>query len=285
MAIYLTDETRLAIQGVTGETGSIIIEQLQAFGTDVVAGVAPGKGGETTAGVPVYDTMQVATAEQEIDMSLVLVPASYMKDAALDAIDAGVEYLVIAAEGAPIHDSLIVLEYAKRKKSQVIGPNTLGLVSPGQGAAMLDYAENDWYEPGPVGIVSRSGSLSVEVAERFTAREMGQSTVVSVGGDPYLGTPPVDAVQALDADPQTEIITYIGEIGSQFEAQVAQLVPNIDTPLVATVVGQNAPTGKKMGHAGAITSGNTNKLAMLESAGATVVSTPFDLPTATEDLL
>lgn len=285
MAIYLTDKTRLAVQGATGRTGAILIEQIQEFGTNVVAGIAPGRSGETIAGVPVFETMREAVAEAEIDMSLILVPAEYMKDAALEALDAGVNNLVIAAEGAPIHDSLTVLEYAKRKGARVIGPNTLGLISPGHGAAILDHVKNNWYKPGPVGVVSRSGSLSVEIADRFTAQGLGQSTVMSVGGDPYLGTTPAEAIRDFDADPQTKVIAYVGEIGGPFEAQLAETLPDIDTPVVATVVGRHAPAGKKMGHAGAITRSNSDKLAMLESARASVVSTPFDLPSATEDLL
>lgn len=285
MAIYLTDETRLVVQGATGRAGTVLLEQLQAFGTNVVAGVAPRRGGEEAAGVPIHETMREATNEEAVDMSLVLVPARYMKDAALEALDAGVEYLVIATEGAPVHDSLTVLEYAKRKGTRVIGPNTFGLISPGDAAAILDYVENGWYDAGPVGIVSRSGSLSVEMAELFTAQGLGQSTVVSVGGDPYLGTTPADAIQDFDADSQTEVVAYVGEIGGPFETQIAEIVPNLDTPVAATVVGRNAPPGKKMGHAGAITSSDRDKLAVLESAGASVVSTPFDLPSATEELL
>jgi len=286
MTIYIDDDSRLVVQGATGYAGRELIPELEHFGTEVVAGVSRRPDVEEMGGVPIYGTVDGAVAETGANASFVLVPAPYVKDACLAAIDAGVDNVVTIAEGVPVWDTLTVQEYARRHGTTVIGPNTLGVISPGKAATLLSYRINShWYAEGSVGIVARSGSLSAELADLVTRKGLGQSTVLSVGGDPYLGTVPAEVFRAFDADPQTDVIAYVGEVGSQFEEQAATTLSAIDTPVFAAVVGQHAPPGKKMGHAGAIADTDQDKLAILQDAGATVFDSPFDLPDALADHL
>lgn len=286
MAVYIDDDTRLVVQGATGYAGQELIPELEQFGTDVVAGVSRRRDVTDVAGVPIYRTVSDAVAETGANTSFVLVPAPYAKDACLAAIDAGVEVGVTIAESVPAWDTLAIAEYARRHDATVIGPNTLGVISPGKAATLLSYHSNShWYTGGSVGIVARSGSLSAEVADLVTKEGLGQSTVLSVGGDPYLGTTPAQVFRAFDADRQTEAIAYIGEVGGQFEERAAAVLSEIETPVFATIVGQHAPPGKKMGHAGAIADTDQDKLGALSRAGARVVDSPFDLPDALVDHL
>lgn len=281
MAVYVTEDTRLVVQGATGETGRELVRENARFGTDVLAGVAPGRGGEEVGGVPVYGTVSEAVDRHDVDTSFVVVPGRYMKDACFEAVEAGVDTVVTIAEGAPIHDTLQVVEYAARHGVTLVGPNTIGVLSPGVGSAMLNYHSNaDWYRPGSLGVVARSGSLATELADLFTQAGVGQSTVMSVGGDPYLGTTPADALRAFDDDPDTDAAVFVGEVGSRFEEEVADLLPDLDIPVFASVIGRHVPEGKKMGHAGAIAGqrGAADKLDALEAAGATVERTPYRLP-------
>lgn len=278
MAIYIDRDTRLVVQGATGSIGRELIPELMAFGTDVVAGVSPGSSGVRVADVPVYGTVERAVEEQEANASLVVVPAPYVLDACLEAIEAGLKTVVIVSEGVPSHDLLTAREYGRRWGTDIIGPNTLGVVSPGKASAMLLYhTESGWISEGSTGILARSGSTSLEVASWFTSTGIGQSTVLSVGGDVFVGTSPADVIEAFDADPETERIVYVGEIGSNYEEEAAEIIPDIQTPIYASIIGRNAPPGKKMGHAGAIAAKDTDKIALLREAGATVVDRPSDL--------
>jgi len=287
MSVYVTDDTRVIVQGATGRTGRVLVEQLETFGTSVVAGVAPGHGGETLGDVPVYNTVSAAIKHSP-NTSLVTVPAPYAKAACFEAIEAGIDTIVVVTEEIPVHDTLEIIDYADRRDATVIGPNTVGVISPGNGAVMLCYEEiAKWYVQGEVGVVARSGSLSTEIADRLTRQGIGQSTVLSVGGDPYLPTPPAAVLEAFDADPGTEAAVYVGEIGGQFETDVADVIDQLDIPVFVSVVGQAAPPGKKMGHAGAV-AGSTSgaeKLSTLADAGAHVEASPFEIPAAVAESL
>jgi succinyl-CoA synthetase alpha subunit len=285
MAIYVDDDTRLLVQGATGATGRTLIPHLLEYGTDVVAGVAPGRGGASVADVPVYGTVDAAVDHQDANASFVTVPARFVKGATLEAIDAGIDTIVVIAEDVPVRDTLMITAYADAHDVTLIGPNTLGILSPGKTAASLTAMGNGWYTPGDVGVVTRSGTLSSEVANALTQQGIGQSTVFSVGGDPYVGTTPADAFRAFDDDPETAVIAYVGEIGGSFERHAAAACTEIDTPVCATVVGRNAPPGKQMGHAGAIRGDDEDKVETLRAAGARVVDSPFRLPDSIESLL
>lgn len=284
MAVYVDESTRLLVQGATGATGRTLLPHLLEYGTNVVAGVSPGKGGESVADVPVYGTVEAAVEARDANASFVIVPAPFVKDAVVEAVDAGIETVVVIAEDVPIQDTIAFSSYADANDVTLIGPNTLGVVSPGKSAASLTATGNGWYAPGKVGVVTRSGTLSGEIANGLTDRGIGQSTVFSVGGDPYIGTTPADAFRAFDEDPQTELIAYAGEIGGGFETEAAAICESIDTPVIATVVGRFAPPGKQMGHAGAIR-GDDDKVKTLRNAGADIVNSPFDLPQAVETKL
>jgi succinyl-CoA synthetase alpha subunit len=278
MAIYVDEETRLLIQGATTRIARKIIPPLQDFGTNVVAGVSPNRGGETVSGVPIYHTVRDAVSNHHLNSSLVIVPAPYVKDACLESIDVGIESIIAIAEGVPIHDTIILSEYATYNDVTLIGPNTVGVVSPGKSAVSMTSVAEEWYSDGPVGVVARSGTLSIEIASSLTELGVGQSTVLSVGGDPHIGTPPGDTVEEFDSDPDTEAVAYIGEIGGPFESDLADTLGNIDTPVYASIVGRHAPTGKQMGHAGAITENKQDKLTMLADSGAITTNSPFKLP-------
>lgn len=285
MAIYVDEETRLVVQGATGATGRKLMPYLLEYGTDVVAGVSPGQAGESVEGVPVYGTVDAAVAAEDANASFVTVPARFAKDATLEAIDAGINTIVVIAEDVPVQDTLTMSSYAAAHDATLIGPNTLGIISPGKSAASLTATGNGWYAPGSVGVVTRSGTLSSEVANTLTKRGIGQSTVFSVGGDPYVGTTPAEAFQAFDRDPETEVIAYVGEIGGGFERDAAVVCDRMDTPVCAAVVGRYAPPGKQMGHAGAIRDDDEDKAETLRQAGANVVDSPFTLNDAVETYL
>lgn len=281
LSIYVTEDTRLLIQGVTGKTGRVLVEQLRGFGTEIVAGVAPQHDGESIGHVPVYGTVAAATRHSP-NTSLVAVPAPYVKAACYEAIEAGIDTVVVVSEGVPVHDTLRVISYSDKHGTSVIGPNTLGVISPGVGAAMIAYEEvSKWYTQGRIGVVTRSGSVSTEIADRLTRRGFGQSTVLSVGGDPYLPTPPAAVLERFDADRETDAAVYVGEIGGEFETKVAHAIERIDIPVFASVVGRTAPPEKRMGHAGAIArNDSSDKLGTLERAGAHVSRSPFEIPSS-----
>lgn len=279
MAVYITDDTKLVIQGATGQIGKELIKENSKFGTAVLAGVAPGRGGGEIGGVPLFNTVFEAADEREVNTSFVLVPGPYMKDACLEAIEAGIETIITITEGVPIQDTLEVIEHASRNNVRFIGPNTLGVVSPDIGSAVLNYHSNsNWYTKGSVGVVARSGSVATDITDLLTQQGIGQSTVLSVGGDPYLGTTPAEVFEAFDSDPETEAIVYCGEIGSRFEREAAEIIPELETPVFASIIGRHAPAGKKMGHAGAISDSDADKVSLLEKAGATVVGSPYSIP-------
>lgn len=277
MSILVNAETRVLVQGITGREGSFHTSQMLEYGTKIVAGVTPGAGGRTVHGVPVFDTVAQAVAATQPNASIVYVPAPFAPDAVYEAIDAGIPLVVCITEGIPVLDTLKLYHYARRHGTRLIGPNCPGLITPGQ--AKLGIMPGYIHRPGPVGIVSRSGTLTYEVVWALTQAGLGQSTAVGIGGDPIIGTSFVDVLELFEADPQTEAIVLIGEIGGTDEETAAAFIrDHVTKPVIGFIAGRTAPPGKRMGHAGAIIAGGqgtaAEKVAALEAAGVRVAERP-----------
>jgi len=279
MAILVDKKTRLVVQGITGREGEFHSRQMLEYGTQVVAGVTPGKGGQFACDgrVPVFDTVAEAVEATGADTSVVYVPARFAPDAILEAADAGIGLIVCITEGIPVMDMIRVKAYLDQKGVRLVGPNCPGLLTPGQ--AKVGIMPGHIAMPGPVGVVSRSGTLTYEVVYALTARGIGQSTCVGIGGDPIIGTRFVDVLRMFEADPQTEQVVMIGEIGGNDEEIAAKFIAEKMTkPVVAFIAGRTAPPGKRMGHAGAIIEGGTGtaaeKIAALEAVGVRVAEHP-----------
>lgn len=277
MSILVNAATRVLVQGITGREGSFHTSQMLEYGTKIVAGVTPGAGGRTVHGVPVFDTVAQAVAATQPNASIVYVPAPFAPDAVYEAIDAGIPLVVCITEGIPVLDTLKLYHYARRHGTRLIGPNCPGLITPGQ--AKLGIMPGYIHRPGPVGIVSRSGTLTYEVVWALTQAGLGQSTAVGIGGDPIIGTSFVDVLELFEADPQTEAIVLIGEIGGTDEETAAAFIrDHVTKPVIGFIAGRTAPPGKRMGHAGAIIAGGqgtaAEKVAALEAAGVRVAERP-----------
>ncbi len=273
-------DTRVIVQGITGHQGRYHTRAMIDFGTRVVAGVTPGKGGELVDGVPVYDSVREAADEQGADMSVVFVPPRGAADSALEALDAGVRTVVIVTEHVPVHDAMDVIQYARLKRARVIGPNCPGIASPGRGKAGI--MPNPIFTEGAVGVVSRSGTLTYEVVSSLSRAGLGQSTCLGIGGDPVVGTSFVDALRMFEDDGRTEKVVLIGEIGGTAEEEAAEFIrQKMTKPVVAYIAGLTAPPGRKMGHAGALVHrgrGTTrSKIEALEAAGASVATDPWSI--------
>ena len=254
MAILVDRGTRLLVQGITGREGAFHTARMLEYGTQVVGGVTPGKGGSTVEGVPVFDTVKEARAATGANASIIFVPAGFAADAALEAIEAGLELVVIITEGIPVQDMLQVVARARQRGTRLIGPNCPGLISPGE--ALVGILPGRVFMPGPVGLVSRSGTLTYEVVHLLSQAGIGQSTCVGVGGDPIVGTRFVDVLARFEEDPATRAVVLIGEIGGTDEEEAAAFIrERVTKPVVAFISGRTAPPGKRMGHAGAIISG------------------------------
>lgn len=282
MAVLVDEETRVLVQGITGREGSFHTRLMLDYGTKIVAGVTPGKGGQSVHGVPVYDAVDEAMNEHpEINTSIVFVPSKFASDAVFEAIDCGIELIVVITEFIPIHDTLRFVNYAKTKGVTIVGPNCPGVISPGK--SKVGIMPHVAFRPGRVGIVSRSGTLTYEIAYLMAHEGIGQSTTIGTGGDPIVGLDLVEGVKLLDQDPETELIVMIGEIGGDLEERVAKLVGRgeISKPVVAYVAGRGAPPGKRMGHAGAMISMGAGtaeeKIRALRGAGAAVAETPSEV--------
>ncbi len=279
MAILVDNNTRLIVQGITGREGHFHSEQMIDYGTQVVAGVTPGKGGQRACGgrVPVFDTVAEAAEETQANASIIYVPARFAQDAIIEAADAGIPLIVCITEGIPVLDMVTARAYLNHKGSRLIGPNCPGLLSPGQ--AKVGIMPGEIATPGPVGVVSRSGTLTYEVVYALTAQGLGQTTCVGIGGDPIIGTDFVDALQLFQEDPETEQVVLIGEIGGTAEERAAQFIhDHVTKPVTAFVAGRTAPPGKRMGHAGAIIQGGTgtaaDKIAAFEAVDIPVAEHP-----------
>ncbi len=279
MSILLDSNTRAIVQGITGRIGSVQTKWMLECGTRLVGGVTPGKGGQEVHGLPVFDTVRQAVDATGANASVIFVPAPGALMAALDAIDAGLKLVVIITEHVPTHDSIAIKQMARRAGAWVLGPNCPGLLTPGVGK--LGIMPVNLFKPGPVGVAGRSATLSYEIAGNLTLAGLGQSTAVGIGGDPVTGTRFVDVLRLFEADPQTEAVVMVGEIGGSAEEEAAELIPQMKKPVVAFIAGRAAPAGKKLGHAGAIIrsgeGGAASKMRTLERAGAAVVAAPSQI--------
>jgi succinyl-CoA synthetase alpha subunit len=281
MAILIDGNTRVLIQGITGTVGSFQTKIMRDYGTRVVAGVTPGKGGQQVHGIPVYDFVAEAAAEHEIDAVFGFVPARFAKDAALEVIDAGIPLLVLTAEGLPDQDMLTIIHYARIKGTTVVGPDTPGVVSPGK--CKLGVHPNRVLLEGQVGVLSKSGALSYEVCKALTESGIGQSTIVGIGGGPFWGLSQETVLQMFQDDPDTRVVVLLGEVGGTMEQQAAAFIQeHMDKPVVALIVGRAAPQGAQMGHAGAIIEGEegtaASKIAALKAAGVHIAYRPSEIP-------
>ena len=296
MAILIDENTRVLVQGITGREGRTRTRLMKEYGTKVVAGVTPGKGGQEVEGVPVYDTVFEAWEKHgPIDASAIFVPAPLVKEAALEAIEAGVKLLLLVPDRVPIHDVLEIYDYAKKKGARFIGPNTLGILSPGKAVLGMiggrAKSAREWFKPGPVGVTSRSGGITSAISYYISKAGLGQSTIVHVGGDAVVGMPHPEIVKLFEKDPQTEVIVMFGEIGTSQEERVAELMKNkeVTKPLVAFIGGKAAQKGTRFSHAGAIVEGNRgsweSKVNALKEAGAIVVDKITDIPEAVKKVL
>jgi succinyl-CoA synthetase alpha subunit len=280
MAILVDEHSRVLVQGITGREGTFHAARMRAAGTNVVAGTSPGRAGQEVAGLPVFDTVADAVAQTGADVSVVFVPAHYARDAMIEAADGGIRLLVCVTEDIPARDMAEVISHLARRGTLLIGPNGPGLVTPRR--ANVGIMPADVCTPGPVGLVSRSGTLTYEVVQKLTEAEIGQSTVVGMGGDPVHGLGFVDCLELYQADPETEAIVLIGEIGgNDEETAAAYVIEHVSKPVVAFVAGFSAPPGKRMGHAGAIIEGGAgtaaDKKRALESAGIPVAQAPSEV--------
>ena len=289
MSVLVDDDNRVVVQGITGGEGSFHAEQMIEYGTNVVAGAVPGKGGQEVHGVPVYDTVHAAAREEDADASVVFVPPAFAADAMFEALDAPLDLVVAITEGVPTGDMAKVHKRLSEVDTRLIGPNCPGIITPGE--AKLGILPGNIFSDGNVGLVSRSGTLTYQVVDNLTSRGIGQTTAIGIGGDPIIGTDFVDALELFEADRETEAVVMCGEIGGEDEEEAAAYIAEyMDTPVAGFIAGRTAPPGKRMGHAGAIVSGSgtgtaASKIQALNDAGVPVGDTPEQVADAIEDFL
>jgi len=288
MSILVSKNTRVVTQGITGATGQLHTRACKEYGTQMVAGVVPGKGGTDFEGIPIFDTVEQARRKTGCDVSVIYVPPPFAADAIMEAADAGVELVVCITEGIPVLDMVKVKRYLGGKKTRLIGPNCPGIITPGE--CKIGIMPGYIHKPGKVGVVSRSGTLTYEAVYQLTLLGIGQSTCIGIGGDPIIGTGHIDALKLFNEDPNTEAVIMIGEIGGTAEEEAAEYIKkNFRKPVVAFIAGQTAPKGRRMGHAGAIISGGSgtaaDKIAALKASGIAVAMSPADLGSTMKTLL
>ena len=281
MGIIVNKNTRAIVQGITGTQGGFHTKLMLEYGTKIVAGTTPGKGGTQIFGIPVYDTVEEAQEKHSANASIIFVPAPFAADAALEAMDNGIKTVVIITEHIPIKDAVDLMAYAKQVNATIVGPNTPGVITPGE--CKLGIMPAHVFAHGSVGIVSRSGTLTYEIAASLTRKQMGQSTCLGLGGDPITGLNFIDALEMFKNDPKTKAVVLIGEIGGNLEELTAEYIAKekYPKPVVAFIAGRSAPPGKRMGHAGAIIIGKTgtaeSKIKAFENAGVKVAEKPSDV--------
>lgn len=289
MSVLVDKNTRLIVQGITGKEGTFHTQQMIAYGTNVVGGVTPGKGGSTHENVPVFNTVADAVKETGANVSIIYVPPAFAADAIMEAADAELPLVVCITEGIPVADMVKAKEYlSSTGKTRLIGPNCPGIISPGK--CKIGIMPGHIHKEGSIGVASRSGTLTYEAVGQLTALGLGQSTAIGIGGDPIIGTNHTDALRLFQEDPETEAIVMIGEIGGTAEEDAAAYAKdNVTKPIVAFIAGQTAPPGRRMGHAGAIISGGKGtadeKMKALEAAGIRVVVSPADIGQAVKESL
>jgi succinyl-CoA synthetase alpha subunit len=283
LAVLVGRDTVVVVQGITGREGSFHTKLMLEYGTRIAAGVTPGKGGGEVHGVKVYDSVQEALQEHpEVNTSIVFVPARFASDAVYEAIDAGLKLVVVITEGIPVHETLRFTNYARSKGTVVVGPNCPGVITPGE--AKVGIMPGHVFSRGPVGIVSRSGTITYEISYALTKEGLGQSTVIGIGGDPVVGLTFTEAMEMFEKDPETRALVIIGEIGGDMEERAAKMIMEgkFTKPVVAFIAGKTAPPGKRMGHAGAIImmgeGDYASKVKALERAGVKVARNPFEIP-------
>ena len=290
MGILVDENSRVLVQGITGREGSFHARACMAYGTNVVAGVTPGRGGATFEDtVPVFNSVEEAVAQTQANMALIFVPPAFAPDAIAESADAGIPLITCITEGIPVQDMVKVYRYIEKKPVRLIGPNCPGLITPGA-KCKIGIMPGSIHLPGRVGVLSRSGTLTYEAVAQLTALGLGQSSCVGIGGDQIIGTDFVDVLRLFDADPDTDAVVMIGEIGGAMEQEAAAFIKaEFGKPVAALVVGASAPPGKRMGHAGAIITGESAraefKIAALKDAGAWIIPTPADIGSTAQEML
>lgn len=289
MTILIDDKTRVLVQGITGREGQFHTQSMRSYGTQILAGTSPGKGGQEVNGTPVFDSVSDAKEQfPAINASIIFVPARFASDAVFEALDSKLEVIVVITEHIPVHDEMRFIKFAREQGAYIIGPNTPGIITPGK--CKLGIMPSHVFKPGKIGLISRSGTLTYEIAASLSGAGFGQSTALGLGGDPIVGMSFVDALKLFEKDDNTEAITIIGEIGGSAEEKAAEFIKeHTSKPVVAYIAGRTAPKGKRMGHAGAIVSGKTgtadSKMKALKAAGVTVIDRPIDVDEALQSIL
>jgi succinyl-CoA synthetase alpha subunit len=288
LAILVDKNTRVAVQGITGKEGSFHAQQCREYGTNIVAGVTPGKGGTVHEGTPIFNTVEDAVEKEGANASVIFVPPPFAADAILESVSAGVELVICITEGIPTLDMVRVMSVVSRSKSRLIGPNCPGIISPGK--CKIGIMPGRIFKEGGVGVVSRSGTLTYEAVHQLSERNIGQSTCIGIGGDPVIGTNFIDALNLFNQDPETKAIVMVGEIGGNAEEEASRFIKeNVKKPVVGFIAGRTAPPGRRMGHAGAIISGGkgtaAEKIETMRQNGIHVVMSPADIGEAMAKLI